>query len=441
MVIPMKKILFISLALVFTLSVNAQTVDGKPEVRTEILSKLSSQLETYAFLPGTDFKKWDEFLKVERTKIDEAKNDDEFKTSVNNALHKFGFSHILLATPKDATVRATGQTTGIGVSSQPLPEGGRVILRVVEKSPASEAGLEPGDIMQEVDGKKVTETTVISGVSGSKVKIKILKTNGKTFEYTIIRRPFSTVRKDEFKMLNNATGLLKINTFDNSYNATLIDEYMHDAVKAKNLIVDLRFNGGGAVSNLLHFAGYFVDPQLKLGFMLDKGCLTHFKDKERREPANLAELTPFANAFMMTPVKASSRFNGNLIVLINNGTGSASEIFTAAMHDLYGKKTIDKDGTVVADTASISCTVIGTKSAGAVLFSRYLPASNGFALQIPVADYLTPTTSRLEGNPIVPDVSAEDPKILLPTAPDKAIEAALAIAERIRLREARPIGK
>ena len=245
----MKKTLFSSLALVFAFSVNAQTVDGKPEIRTEILNKLTSQIENMAFVPGTDFKKWDEFLKLERTKIDESKNDDEFKTSVNNALHKFGFSHILLATPKDATVRATGQTTGIGVSSQPLPEGGRVILRVVEKSPASEAGLEAGDIMQEVDGNKVTETTVISGVSGSKVKLKILKPSGKTFEYTIIRRPFSTIRKDEFKMLNSATGLLKVNTFDNSYNATLIDEYMHDAVKAKNLIVDLRYNGGGAVSN------------------------------------------------------------------------------------------------------------------------------------------------------------------------------------------------
>ena len=65
----------------------------------------------------------------------------------------------------------------------------------------------------------------------------------------------------------------------------------------------------------------------------------------------------------------------------------------------------------------------------------YLSATNGFALQIPVADYLTPATIRLEGNPIVPDVTTEEPTILLPTAPDKAIEAALAIVERKRLRD------
>ncbi|MEI8283300.1 MAG: S41 family peptidase, partial [Armatimonadota bacterium] len=136
--------------------------------------------------------------------------------------------------------------------------------------------------------------------------------------------------------------------------------------------------------------------------------------------------------YMMTPAKNQLRFSGNLFILINGGTGSASEIFTAAMHDLYGKKTVGKDGTITVDPSNIRCTVIGSKSAGAVLFSRYMSASNGFALQIPVADYLTPSTTRLEGNPTIPDVEAEDPKILLPTAPDKAIDAALALAERYR---------
>jgi carboxyl-terminal processing protease len=438
----MNRFFIASFVLAISIVVPAQTIDGKPEVRTEILDKLTSQIENVAFVPGIDFKKWDEFLKAERPKIDQAKNDDEFKGAVNEALRKFGFSHILLATPKDANVRSTGKTTGIGVSSQALPEGGRVIIRVVENSPASEAGLQIGDIMLEIDGKKLTDTTIITGESGTKVKIKIKKTDGKVFEYLITRRAFSTIRKDEFKMVNSSTGLLKLNTFDRAYDASLIDTYMKEALKAKNLIVDLRFNGGGAVINLLHFAGYFVDPKLKLGFMLDKSCLTHFKTDENREPANLAELAPYANDYMMTPRRVSSKFKGNLIILINAGTGSASEIFTAAMHDLYGKKTIDKEGNVTADISDSTCTVIGTKSAGAVLFSTFTSASNGFALQMPIADYLTPSTSRLEGNPIVPDVTAEDPKILLPSAPDKAIDAALAITERIRLRESRgAIGK
>lgn len=437
----MKKLLVTGLAIALAMASFAQTIDGKPEVRNEVLSTLTEGIEKSAFVPGVDFKKWDEFLQNERTKIDEAKNDDEFKAAINSALKKFGFSHIVLATPKDAKVRNTGQTTGIGISSQAAPDGvGRIIIRVVEKSPASEAGLEVGDILLEVDGKKITDTTVMTGDAGTKVKIKIKKASGKLYEYTITRRPFSTVRKDEFKMLNDSTAYLKINTFDRAYDENLIDTYMKDAVKAKNLVVDLRFNGGGAVFNLLHFAGYFVDPQLKLGYMLDRRSLTRFKEKESREPASLGELTPYANPLIMTPRKADMKFKGNLIVLINAGTGSASEIFTASMRDLYGKKTVDKDGNVVVDASNASFTVVGSKSAGAVLFSTFTSASNNFALQIPIADYLTPAQERLEGNPIVPDVVAEDPKILLPTSPDKAIEAALAITERIRLRDTRSIG-
>ena len=436
----MKRFILASIILAISVASVAQTIDGKPEVRTEILAKMTSQLQNVAFVPGIDFKKWDEFLLSERSKIDEAKNDEEFKAAVNSALQKFGFSHILLATPKDATVRSTGKTVGIGISSQALPEGGRVILRVVENSPASEAGLEPGDIMQEIDGEKITDKTVISGESGTKVKIKVLKKDGKTFEYTITRRPFSTVRKDEFKMVNQTTGLLKINTFDNVYDSKAIDAFMQDAIKAKNLIVDLRFNGGGSVLNLLHLAGYFLDPKLKLGYMLDKNCLLQFKKEENREPSGLAELAPYANDFMMTPRKVATKFTGNVVVLINGGTGSASEIFAAAMHDIYGKKTVDKDGTIVTDKSSVNCSIVGSKSAGAVLFSRYMSASNGFALQIPVADYLTPTTVRLEGNPIIPDITAEDPKVQLPSSTDKAVDAALAIFERIRLKDAKSIG-
>lgn len=438
----MKRIIVPSLVLAFTVTAFAQTIDGKPEVRSEVLTRLTSRIENQAFVPGIDFKKWDEFLKNEQGKIDEAKNDEEFKNAINTALRKFGFSHIVLATPKDANVRNTGQTVGIGISSQPSPDGvGRVIVRVVEKSPAAEAGLEAGDIILELDGKKITDSTVMSGESGTIAKLKVKKSTGKLFEYSITRRPFSTVRKDEFRMLNSSTGYLKINTFDRAYDSDAIDGFFKDAVKAKNLVVDLRFNGGGSVYNLLHLAGHFVDPKLKLGYMLDRNSVTKFKKDEKREPANLAELAPFANTMFMTPRKADTVFHGNLIVLVNAGTGSASEIFTASMRDLYGKKTVDKEGNVVADTSNISFTVIGTKSAGAVLFSTFTDASNGFALQIPVADYLTPSTGRLEGNPIVPDVVAEDPKVLLPNAQDKVIEAALAITERIRLRDSRSIGK
>lgn len=419
----------------------AQTVDSSPEVKKEILTKLTQRIESFAFVPGVKFDTWGSFLEAQKAKIDEAKDDTEFKSAVNEALRKFGFSHIVLATPKDMKTRSTGQTVGIGISSQEAEDkSGRIIIRVVDKSPAKEAGLEPGDKITAVDDKPFTATTILSGDEGTKVKLKVVKPDGKAFEYTITRRPFSTVVKDDFRLLNPTTGLLKVNTFDRAYSPAVIDELMLDAVKVKNLIVDLRFNGGGAVINLLHFAGYFVDPQLKLGFMLDKGAVTRYRLAEKKESAMLTDLVKYANEFIMTPRPAKAKFSGNLVVLINGGTGSASEIFTAAMRDLYGKKTVNADGDVIPDTAPKSFAVVGSKSAGAVLFSTYVDTAHGFMLQMPVADYLTPSQARLEGNPIVPDVEAADPKFLIPGTMDKPIDSALALFERFKLRDSRAGG-
>ena len=413
-----------------------QTIDNKPEVRKEILETIAKVVDDRAFVPGVDFKKWSEFITNEQAKIDEAKNDDEFKSSVNAALRKFGFSHIVLATPKDWNTRQTGNTVGIGITSLPQ-ESGRVITRVIEKGPAEEAGLEVGDVIISFEGKPVTNTTVMTGAEGSVAKLRVKKANGKTFDYEIKRRAFSTRQKDEIKWIEeNKTAMIKVNSFDRAYDRNVIADFMKEAVKAKNLIIDLRSNGGGAVTNLFDFAGYFLDPKQDLGAFLDKNAVRSYKSEFKAEPADLNSLIPFS-AGIMKPSRKPMRFKGNITILINGGTGSASEIFTAAMRDLYGRYEIDSTGTVVASKDEIEVSIAGTNSAGAVLFSTYAPASNGFYLQYPLADYVTPSGKRLEGNPIQPDVKIEDPKVWVKNAPDRGIEIAQAIFERARLRQER----
>lgn len=412
----------------------AQTVDNKPEIKTAVLDSLTSKIEESAFVPGVDFKKFREFLAAEKPKIDESKNDDEFRNSVNLALRKFGFSHIMLATPKDINQRTTGKTTGIGITSVPV-EGGRMITRVIEDSPASKAGLEAGDIIIEVDGKKVDEKTSMTGDEGTTIKLRIKKSNGKKFDFSIIRRPFSTVQKDTIKTIAPKTALLTIHTFDRAYDAKAVDELMKEAVKADNLIVDLRLNGGGAIVNLFHLAGYFLDSDVRMGSMLNRSSLSKFRAEKMREPADLKELIPYATA-RLNAVDQQIGFRGNLVILINGGTGSASEIFTASLREQYGK-VVTESGEEEFDPKIGQLNVIGQKSAGAVLFSTYNPIANGFYVQLPIADYLTSAGVRLEANPITPDVTVEGSPFVLPGQPDKTVEAALALFERIRLRKER----
>lgn len=412
----------------------AQTIDKKPEVREEVLESLTAKIEATAFVPGVDFKKFREFLAAEKPKIDEAKNDEDFRNAVNTALRKFGFSHILLATPKDMNQRTTGKTTGIGITSV-FAEGGRLITRVVEDSPAAKAGLEVGDIIVEVDGKKVDERTVMVGDEGSVVKLRVQKQNGKKFDFSITRRPFSTVVKDTIKEIAPKTSVLTIHTFDRAYDPKLVDSLMKQAMGADNLIVDLRLNGGGAVVNLFHLAGYFLDSDVRMGSMLNRASLTKFRLENKREPADLKELAPFASIKLNADTQEIG-FRGNLVILINGGTGSASEIFTASMREQYGK-IVNENGEEEYDPKIGQLNVVGQKSAGAVLFSTYNPIAQGFYVQLPIADYLTSAGVRLEANPITPDVLIEAPPVVLPGKPDKAMEAALAIFERIRIRKQR----
>jgi carboxyl-terminal processing protease len=424
-----------ALLLLAPLLAHGQTIDNKPEVRDEILGALATKIEGYAFVPGIDFTKWRGFLAKDRSKIDAAKNDEEFRNAVNSALRSFGFSHIMLATPKDVNTRQTGKTIGIGITSQAV-EGGRQVVRVIPKGPAETAGLEPGDIITHVDDKLLIDTGMIAGADGTKLKLKVKKLNGKVIEYTITRRPFSTIIADTLTWINDKTAKLQIHTFDRAYSRKAIDALMLDAVKAKNLIVDLRFNGGGAVLNLFHLAGFFLDPSLNLGYMIDKTAQKTYEDKYFREAKSLSELIPYSN-FQMLPMKTATKFTGNIVVLVNGGSGSASEIFAASLREQITKKSISEDGTITLKENAGSFSIVGAKSAGAVLVSTIGEAAHGFTIQYPLADYLTPGGTRLEGNPIVPDVLVEDAKIMLPGTPDKSVEAALAIFERERLRQER----
>src|SRR5471030_2211094 len=100
--------LFAALSLVLLTGLaSAQTVDGNPKAKQEVLDRVAAILGQSAFVPGIDFGKWDEFIQAEKSAIDAAKDDDEFRTAVNTALHKFGASHVVLMTPKMSQIHRT----------------------------------------------------------------------------------------------------------------------------------------------------------------------------------------------------------------------------------------------------------------------------------------------------------------------------------------------
>lgn len=400
----------------------AQTVDKSPTAKAEVIAKMNDIISRSAFVPNVDFAKWPTMLEAQNAKIEAAKTDEEFARAVNGALREFGFSHIVLATPKAANTRRTGKTVGIGITSQGTDDG-IIIIRTVPKAPAAEAGLVAGDTIIEVDGKKPQGISGIPGEVGTQLIVKVKHADGKSQDYRLTRREFSTLRPEELTWPSADTAKLTVYTFDRTYDGDRIEGFMKAARGAKNLILDLRDNGGGAVLNLQHLAGLLMPTDKPLGIVVDKTTVTRYKKATNEEPKDLTKVALTSGRKVLPFKNDVAPYMGNVTVLVNGGSGSASEILAAALQEQVGAK------------------VVGTKSAGAVLVSVIVPATNGFMLQYPLSDFVTPKGRRLEGAGVIPDFAVDEPRQRLPALPDKAVGASLALFERDRLRLQRGLGE
>jgi len=300
-----------------------------------------------------------------------------------------------------------GETVGVGISSQRTPEG-LLVTRTIPDAPAERGGIVAGDVVIAVDGKSSVSGAAIAGKEGSDVTLTVRHADKSTEDYILTRRKYSTVRPEELTWIDKDTAKLTIYSFDYTYKPDRVEQLMKEAEESKNLILDLRDNGGGTITNFRRLLGFFVAPSKPIGTFIDKRMVDDYLAAAKGDPKDLAKIAEWsprklrAIASETLPV-----YKGRVIVLINGISGSASEIVAAGLRDAIG------------------ATVVGTKSAGAVLVSQYIQATNGFMFQYPVSDYVTIHGNRLEGVGVTPDVIVSDPKIHLPNSPDEAVKKAL----------------
>jgi carboxyl-terminal processing protease len=383
------------------------------ERKGEVLDAMGKIIESVVYVPGVDFSKWKEFQAKHREKMDVAKTESEFAEAVNGALHEFGFSHIVLATPRSARARVERKVVGIGIMVQHEEEGLRVI-NVFPQTPAEEIGLQPGDLIVEADGKKYVPGMSLVGEEGTEVSFTILR-EAERKAYTVKRRKYSNIRKDTISWPNPETAHIIIHTFDLSYDRRRVDELMEEASRAKNVILDLRGNGGGVVLNMLHLLSHFLPSDAVIGTFINRAMVRDYVKETGGKQTDLKAIAEWAESSKLKPLRnRGKQFEGNVAVLINGGSGSASEITAAALKEHR------------------NCPIVGTKSAGAVLVSMMSPLPGGFSLQYPLMDYVTYKGIRLEGNGIVPDAESPAPKF---KEPDTAIEKALALIAKMQMQK------
>ncbi len=260
--------------------------------------------------------------------------------------------------------RLKGEYKGIGVEIT-TNESGTVVMTVFENSPAEEAGIMVGDIITkvkgvDVNGKTTSEVSNMIKSTNGNVEIEVNR-GGITKTLTL---KVSTVRiKSVIKNKYDKTGYLRIETFSNTTYKQFkenLETLEKDGIE--NLIVDVRNNGGGFLNSAVEIAELFVEKGKPIYGLQTKDKKEMYKDttKEKRDY--------------------------KVIVLINGGSASASEVLAAALKESYG------------------ATLLGTKSYGKGTVQDTSELESGGMIKYTTAYWLTPKGVTINEKGLTPDI-------------------------------------
>jgi carboxyl-terminal processing protease len=372
--------------------------------KDEVLKQLEDVVTKQCFVPGVEFVKWPEFLEKHRVDVDKAETDVAFARELNKVLRDFGVSHIRFRTPKAAEARASGTTSGLGMQVKKV-ETGLEVTAVAPQGPAAALGVATGDVITEVEHKPATDPTAIQVEAGKTLAVKILKKGGEMKELTLEHKTFSNRRPETLTWIGDDAAVLKLYTFASGYDRKNVEALVAEAnKKAKYLIIDLRSNGGGAVSSLNHFLSLLIPEGTPMGTFISRSSADAYAKTHTEGQTDPLKIAAWQERKYKTSKRPVEPFTGKIAVMINRGSASASEIACAALKECR------------------DAVVVGGKSAGAVLASVYKKLPGGFELQYPLQDYVTIKGVRLEANPREPDLVLERNPDGKDDAADKALE-------------------
>ncbi|MGB5933358.1 MAG: S41 family peptidase [Anaerolineae bacterium] len=289
----------------------------------------------------------------------------------------------------------TGTFQGIGALVEMNEDGYLVIAEPLAGRPADLVGLKAGDLVLEVDGVEIRGMNLIDAVSlirgpkGTTVRLTIQRQGVlEPFEVEIVRERIE-LRTIEYRLLNGEIGYIKLNEFNSQaprqLRAALIDLL---AENPRGLILDLRDDPGGLVTAAIDVGSEFIAQGV---IMSERG-----KDREEDHEAQGGGLA--------TEIP--------LVVLVNGGSASASEIVAGAIQD-YGRGILIGERTV---------------GKGSVQVQHQL--SDGSGLRITIAHWFTPHGRLIEGEGLIPDVEVYITDEHLASGLDPQLELAIDYLER-----------
>lgn len=245
-----------------------------------------------------------------------------------------------------------------------------LVVGIMKAAPALEAGIQAGDVIEKVNDVAYTgdqlddAIKILKGEEGTDVKVTVLR-DGKEIDLTVTRRKI-TVEHVDSQMLENNIAYIQVDSFDSG----VAEDFKKQITELKNggakgIIIDLRSNGGGIVDEAIGIADLFLKENETI--LITKG-------KDEKEETTVSKNKPIIQDIP-------------LVVLVNEGTASASEILAGALKDKYP-----------------NTTVVGKTTYGKGVIQTLYNLTDGSGLKITTEEYFTPNHNKINKEGIKPDV-------------------------------------
>lgn len=295
-------------------------------------------------------------------------------------------SHTHALSPTQAKERRTQTRARTGFYMTRV-EGRWIVSELVAGSPAELAGVKTGWVVVARNGTAFDERSEARPKVGEVAQWEFLDDRDQPVALAIVAESLSTKPRQEVRVLAGGVVYLRFDAFDPADRRWLSDQLKTNRA-APGVVIDLRRNPGGGTISLGITIGEFFDRAVDCGTFITRGGYRGGKSSWQI---------------------GSARYGGSVVVLVDGATGSAAEIFAAVLQE-HGRATI-----------------VGRKTAGAVLASGYHGLPDGGELQLSRQDYVTPKGRRLENEGIEPDVKVVRTVADVRVGRDVDLEAALRV--------------
>ncbi|MEX6503905.1 S41 family peptidase [Pseudomonas zhanjiangensis] len=273
----------------------------------------------------------------------------------------------------------SGEFGGLGIEVG-MEDGFVKVVSPIDDTPASKAGIQPGDLIVMIDGQPTKGLSMLEAVdkmrgdAGSKIKLTLVREGGKPFEVELTRAVIK-VKSVKSQMLDKGYGYIRITQFQvntgEDVGKALDKLRKENGKKLRGLVLDLRNNPGGVLQAAVEVSDHFLKEGL---IVYTEGRIANSELRFSADPLDASEGVP-------------------LVVLINGGSASASEIVAGALQD--HKRAV----------------LMGTESFGKGSVQTVLPLNNDRALKLTTALYYTPNGRSIQAQGIVPDIEVQRAKL------------------------------